>query len=374
MSVINRMLLELDERHDTTVQERLPGMVRAVPARLPSARNRTRVLLLLLLLATLLAALWFWWDVPWQIAESAKPSAHPLTPVPAVQPAPAAPEALQLQAAVALDAPPAPATVDPAATADEVRPILVAPTPIPTPAPSPAPKSAKPEATTPNKTGQKVSLPARDEAANKTHPAADNSAGIKRISKEQQTDFHYRQALSLVAQGRTQDAQAALEETLRLDPKHLAARQALLGIYLQDKRYTQAEQVLRDGLRQNHAVAPLATALAGVQLERGDPAAALATIEEYAPQAVGNAEFQGIHAALLQRLGRHAEAITQFQAALKMQPKRANWLMGLGISLQAEKRYAEAEQAFTRARAGNGLTPELQAFVDQRLQQVRQAR
>jgi len=147
-----------------------------------------------------------------------------------------------------------------------------------------------------------------------------------------------------------------------------------LGIYLPDKRYTQAEQVLRDGLRLNHAVAPLATALAGVQLERDDPAAALATIEEYAPQAAGNAEFQGIHAALLQRLGRHAEAITQLQAALKMQPKRANWLMGLGISLQAEKRYAEAEQAFTRARAGNGLTPELQAFVDQRLQQVRQAR
>jgi len=374
MSVINRMLLELDERHDTTVQERLPGMVRAVPARLPSTPNRTRALLLLLLLAVLFAALWFWWNSPWRMADSAKPSAHPLRPVPAVQPAPAAPETLQLQAAAALDTPPAPAS------ADGVSPIIAAPTPIPTPPtapPKPSIKPAKPDADAPNKSAPKILLKARDEAAeaeSKAHPAADNSAGIKRVSKEQQTDFHYRQALSLVAQGRTQDAQAALEETLRLDPKHLAARQALLGIYLPDKRYTQAEQVLRDGLRLNHAVAPLATALAGVQLERDDPAAALATIEEYAPQAAGNAEFQGIHAALLQRLGRHAEAITQFQAALKMQPKRANWLMGLGISLQAEKRYAEAEQAFTRARAGNGLTPELQAFVDQRLQQVRQAR
>lgn len=371
MSVINRMLLELDERHDTTVQDRLPGMVRAVPARLPRSPNRIRVLLLLLMLVALFAALWFWWNSPWKIVDSAMPNVRPAASVPATaQAAPTPPATLQLQATTALD------VLPPPAPAEEVRPIIVAPTPIPesTPTPAPAAKSAKPEIKTPTKTNQKFLLPARDEAAevaNKSRAAADNTAGIKRVSKEQQTDFHYRQALSLVAQGRTQEAQTALEETLRLDPKHLAARQALLGIFLPDKRYTQAEQVLRDGLRLNHAVAPLATALASVQLERGDPAAALATIEEYAPQASNNAEFRGVHAAMLQRLGRHAEAITEFQAALKIQPKRANWLMGLGISLQTEKRNAEAEQAYTRARTG--LTPELQAFVDQRLQQVRQA-
>ena len=368
MSVINRMLLELDERHDTTVQDKLPGLVRAVPAQLPRTPNRTRVLELLLLLAAVFAGLWFWWNAPWDIADSSRPNARP-TP-PAVQSPPTTPKTLQLQAASALDARPA---TEPA---DEVHPIFVTSTPIPetTPAPAPATKSAKPAVDAPNIAGKKFLLPARDDAANKTQPTTDNAADIKRASKEQQADFRYRQALTLIKQGRTQDAQTALEEALRLNPKHLAARQALVGIFLPDKRYSQAEQVLREGLRLNHAVALLATALAGVQLERGDPAAALATIEEYAQQAVGNAEFQGIHAALLQRLGRHAEAITQFQTALKMQPKRANWLMGLGISLQAEKRYAEAEQTFSRARASKGLTPELQAFVDQRLQQVRQAR
>jgi len=47
--------------------------------------------------------------------------------------------------------------------------------------------------------------------------------------------------------------------------------------------------------------------------------------------------------------------------------------MGLGISLQAEKRFADAEQAYTRARSNPGLSAELQAFIDLRLQQVRQA-
>jgi MSHA biogenesis protein MshN len=45
----------------------------------------------------------------------------------------------------------------------------------------------------------------------------------------------------------------------------------------------------------------------------------------------------------------------------------------LGISLQTEKRYAEAEQAYGRARAANTLAPDLQAFVEQRLKQVQQA-
>ena len=152
------------------------------------------------------------------------------------------------------------------------------------------------------------------------------------------------------------------------------ARQVLLGIHVEAKRYAQAEQLLQEGLQLNLAPATQAMALARVQFERGDQAAALATLEKYAPQAGSQGEYHGFHAALLQRAGRHAEAITQFQAALKTHPNQANWLMGLGISLQAEKRYPEAEQAYTRARASNALAPELQAFVEQRLKQVQQAR
>jgi len=43
--------------------------------------------------------------------------------------------------------------------------------------------------------------------------------------------------------------------------------------------------------------------------------------------------------------------------------------MGLGISLQAERRNTEARTAFTRARQA-GLTPELLGFVERRLGQM----
>jgi MSHA biogenesis protein MshN len=44
--------------------------------------------------------------------------------------------------------------------------------------------------------------------------------------------------------------------------------------------------------------------------------------------------------------------------------------MGLGISLQAEKRDAEALDAFRKARSSGALPPELASFVDGKIQQL----
>jgi MSHA biogenesis protein MshN len=86
--------------------------------------------------------------------------------------------------------------------------------------------------------------------------------------------------------------------------------------------------------------------------------------------AQGNADYVAFFAALLQRQGRHEEAIEQFQAALRVKPATGVWWLGLGISLQAANRAAEAQDAFRRARATNNLSPELAAFADQRLKQL----
>jgi MSHA biogenesis protein MshN len=48
------------------------------------------------------------------------------------------------------------------------------------------------------------------------------------------------------------------------------------------------------------------------------------------------------------------------------------WLMGLGIALQAEQRNADALAAFQQAAASGMLNPELQGFVERKVQQLRQ--
>ena len=369
MSVINRMLQELEERHDDATQNRLPGVVRAVPARLPHIR-RPPWIVLIVGLAILIPVL------AWQAVAIRTTKSEIILPPVAITPPPLTIAAPNLKAD------------------DQLKPsFLEAPKaglPLPTePAPPVPLEKAPPEksnvTTAPSakqKPGTKsetttLQTKAKSEpTVAKSVPNAEpvSTAGFKQESKEQRTDNRYREAISLVSQGRLQEAQLMLEEILRAEPRSLSARQALLGIYVENKRYAQAEQLLQEGLQLNLATATQAMSLARIQFERGDQTAALATLEKYAPQALGQGEYHGFHGALLQRAGRHPEATVQFQAALKTHPNQSNWLMGLGISLQAEKRYAEAEHAYLRARAGNALSPDLQAFVEQRLRQVQQLR
>jgi MSHA biogenesis protein MshN len=95
------------------------------------------------------------------------------------------------------------------------------------------------------------------------------------------------------------------------------------------------------------------------------------TLERSQSAAIDRADYHGFMAALLQREGRHREAIEHYRQALR-RTASAVWQMGLGISLQAENRFQEARDAFNRAKAANTLSPELQAFVDQRLRQLGQ--
>jgi MSHA biogenesis protein MshN len=195
---------------------------------------------------------------------------------------------------------------------------------------------------------------------------------VKEFTPQQQAENAYRKAVALEQQGREKEAIEELTHALQLDPRHTAARQTLVGLLLEANRYGEAERKLQEGL----AVAPdqpeLVMILARLQVERGDIRGGLATLERALPYASENAPYHAFLAALLQRDARHREAIEHYLLALRNAPQTGVWLMGLGISLQAENRLSEAREAFSRARTSNTLSPVLQAFVEQRLKQLGQ--
>src|SRR6185503_18548846 len=112
---------------------------------------------------------------------------------------------------------------------------------------------------------------------------------------------------------------------------HAGARQALVGLLIRSGKLPEAEQVLQEGLRANGPQPALAMALARLQVDRGDTAGAVETLQRSAAAAQGSADYIAFLAALMQRQARHAEAAEHYQSALALAPGSGLWSMGLGI-------------------------------------------
>jgi len=187
------------------------------------------------------------------------------------------------------------------------------------------------------------------------------------LNPQQKAENEYRRALAKLQDARIVEAIASLEQAVTIYPRHEAARQTLVGLLLEAGRTQEAARHLIFATSLDPRQANMAMLLARLQLESGGNA--LETLQRSLPYAESNAEFRAMVAGVLQRANRNKEAIDHYQAAVRLQPENGVWWMGMGISLQAEKRNAEAKVAFQRARDSGRLSPELQTFVERRLQQ-----
>lgn len=190
---------------------------------------------------------------------------------------------------------------------------------------------------------------------------------VKQISVAQQADAEFRKAAALMQQGRNAEAMAGFESVLRLDAGHEAARGALVTLLMEGKRGGEAERVLQHGLKHKPENSGFAMLLARLQIQRNDLDSAITTLENTLNHAEQQADYHAFYAALLQRKNRHGEAVEHYQLALKSAPNAGVWLMGYGISLQALSLPAEAKEAYQRALDSKTLSPELQAFVQQKI-------
>jgi MSHA biogenesis protein MshN len=242
---------------------------------------------------------------------------------------------------------------------------------------------AKPSAPAKRDTGEQArtvasaAAPAADagRAGAPTRDAAKSSISVERqdpdSSRRERVSAEYRNAVELMNQGRAEPAIDAYAGVLRLDPKHAAARQALVALLMGRGRGAEAQGALREGL----AVLPENTAwamlLARLQVEGGDKSGALATLDGALPYAKNRPDYQAFVGTVLQLQGRHKDAIAHYEVAVHLSPDSGRWLTGLAISLEEEKRIPEAREAYQRALATSTLASDLRAFVERKLGQLK---
>jgi MSHA biogenesis protein MshN len=225
----------------------------------------------------------------------------------------------------------------------------------------PAASAARTESTRPAPTAAK---------AQAAGAVSDIKKEVHQPTPRELAEGEFRKASALLQQSRFAEAQEGFQAALAAYPAHHGARQGLVGLLLESRRYPEAERVLSEGIALAPSQLGFVMTLARLQLDRGEGAQAVATLKKGLEHGQGSADYVAFLAALQQRQGRHDEAIEQFAAALRMRPANGVWWLGLGISLQAVNRAAEAQEAYSRARSTNSLSPELAAFAEQRLKQL----
>lgn len=390
MSVINQMLQDLERRSASGEERnRIPDHVRALPRGASDAGALQLPLVtgaVIVLLAALGGGLWWYNGLP----GLAKPSIFPDSEEAVQRNAASMTRQMSLDLAQAPKAmaPPGDATAPTGISAESIivnepprrasprgEPLVTARA-----APSPEPLSE----VRPEPVREPVPQPAASASAVTVTPAAKPivksvaataiatpSTGIDKRLREQtprqRAEAEYSRGATALQQGRMSEARSAFEAALQIDPAYHAARQALAGVLIDARLPADAMLVLQEGLQLAPAQFGLAMMAARLHVERGELDIAVQTLARSAEYAGNSADFSGFYAGLLQRQKKHAEAVDFFDRALRLRPNAGVWLLGMGVSLEALGRNAEAQEAFRRAKSSGNLTPELQSYADQRL-------
>jgi MSHA biogenesis protein MshN len=397
MSVINKMLKDLDKRGSNAGDgNTVRGVVRSVPD--GDDRARPLIWIVFLLVAVLGGALaWLLLDEPLPMVKpeqtlvissapslvQSAPAPVEVSPPPAVVPATPTTPSEQASAVVPITPPvvtaqavedkkiqPPPAIKSEVTTQKQERPAAAKSAKVPVPDEGAVKLALSNSLSIPPAEAQQATAPTVRVRGKRgaTHDAALMS---KETTPEQRADNAYGKAISLIDSGQKAEAIGVLESLLVQNPKHASARQTLVGLLLDAKRTADAIRVLQEGLKLDPARTGMAMLLARVQVENGDTKAAIASLQKSLPYAARTPDYQAFLAALFQREKRHGEAIEHYRIALRLVPSNGVWWMGYGISLQAEGKSADARNAFIQAKDSGRLTPELQAFVEQRINQLK---
>lgn len=387
MSVINKMLRDLDQRQDAHAPTAAPAPAASVLRHgtasvsfgKPAAQRTTRrpglwLGMGALVLAGVCAGAWLWWQnqgASTGVDIAAPPAATVALPAsapavaasvasvafaasaPADPPTPPASDAGAVAAAPAVAASPTPGATATAMTlrmesslsarqamdallstpAPSAAPVAVA-APAPTPAPAPAPTAP--------------AVTERPKARTAPHPAvaSPTPASETTVQRQQQA-------------GGDAIAQA---QNLWNSGSHDAA------IDLVQQSIAAAERSAKAGTPSgaaNALLVPLVREMARMQLAEARFGAVWEMLTRLEPLLGNQADLWAIRANAAQRLGRHQDSVHAYMMALQSRPDEQRWLLGTAVSLAALGQTSSAAEMAEKARALGPVSKDILAYLRQ---------
>ena len=364
MSVINKMLRDLDHRQATIPSGSASGTMAPATAALRqgttsvgmdilsdigSPKDGSRLWLGLAFVATVVAAVggWLWWSANTINVSVAAPT-QTINPAPTITPiAASAPTASVPPSASASASNPEPASdpaviVAPAASINlrmessltarrALDALLSTPAPVAPPPPVPADRPK-----------------ARPTVATTAQPsvAANDNNGAPAIQRQQQAGGDaIAQAQSLWNSGSHDAAMDLIQQSIAATERSLKAGTAAGSSTV--------------------VLVPLVREMARMQLVEGRFGMVWEMLTRLEPLLGNQADLWAIRANAAQRLGRHPDSVHAYMMALQTRPDEQRWLLGTAVSLAALGQTTSAAEMAEKARAAGPVSKDILAYLRQ---------
>ncbi|QQX79721.1 tetratricopeptide repeat protein [Shewanella sp. KX20019] len=171
-------------------------------------------------------------------------------------------------------------------------------------------------------------------------------------------------------QGLHSDALTYYKAALSYNPALHQARKQAAALYYGQNKLSESAQLLKQGQLLFPEEYEYSLLLARVQQAAGQNQQALASLALIPDTSVLALKKWHQQSDLAQKEQDFAVAEQSFRQLAKNEPSQGRWWMGLGYALDAQKNYTEAKNAYKQALAQGNLSSQAQAYVDNRLVQL----
>lgn len=177
----------------------------------------------------------------------------------------------------------------------------------------------------------------------------------------------YQDALNLVDHGYPDQAIPLLAKVVQNDPQLVAARKMLVTLLIQNNEINSATDYVKSGLKIRPDAIELLELDAKLLLLKHHPEEALHILQKASPPITQEPEYYALLASVQQQLGRATIAEQIYTQLLTLDESNANWWLGIGLAMETQKKNNNALQAYQQAARLGGLSPRLQANVQERI-------
>lgn len=345
MSVVNKMLKDLEQREssDVTPANYQPPVKKPVPVRL----------LVIILVGVIAIGLMMFWPMESHTPAVQSPVVQPINQTSAAETnIPEQPQTEEAEPSPQSD----PVVAEPLPQAKINQPVAAIPTRT-----VPTLQTEVPEATASN---EGLSLPVVESIPKQApKPVIKSSSDPGKMALKAQI-------ADAIERNNANEAIRLLKVLILQQPDNIGAKKRLAALYFSEGRSEDAQRVLQDTLSQVPSDSSVRLMYARLMAQQNEQDLAYYTLKAADDYPPANIELLGFRASMAQQLGKLDDALTDYNVLVTIDARNAKWWLGQAVVADKQGERKLAIESYREAFALQSLDANIQRFIQQRLQSL----